>query len=439
MNYSAKFIPRAAVAVAMLLALGGCGGSGSDDSTNSAPPPAGGANPPPGGDTMVQSHVSGSVGDGPIVGARVRVFTNTGLLLQETESGITADYQLTVNTYGGNFVLTIEADQGTDLVTGRAPDFKLSYAIYRPTSYTTINLNPFSTLVFQVARMNGGLNDSTVGAARQAVLTRYGFGLDSAVLPDPIETPIGNDNILYLVKASETLGEMIRRTRDAMAATGSNVDGDYIVSALAADLTDGWIDGKGAHQSSARLAAVANVASAAVLIEAMSNQLMVYGVNATAAMDQSIRQVRPNAPQSATTANVPIGAEAFQQAIRALRAAQLVNPDPRIATTIKVMESAKPGTLPAAIATQLPAGIHGVLRKATTDTAFVSEAVLNAVNLQARTTNAIAPPPQPEPEPTPPPPVTPPPPPPPVTPPPPPPPVTPPPPPANRHRPTVRQ
>jgi hypothetical protein len=176
------------------------------------------------------------------------------------------------------------------------------------------------------------------------VVTRYGFGLDNAVLPDPIETPIDDDNIHNIVKASEALGEMIRRTRDAIAATGWDVDGDYIVSALAADLADGWIDGTGAHQSSARLAAVANVASAAVLIEAMSNQLMVYGVNATAAMDQSIRQVRPDASQSATTANVPIAAETFQQAIRALRAAQLVNPDPRIATTIQVMEAATPGT-----------------------------------------------------------------------------------------------
>jgi hypothetical protein len=306
MYLAARIQPWPSLVIAVLLMLGGClGGSDSDESATVTPPPAGGATPPPGGDNVVINHVSGSVGDGPIVGARIRVFANNGVLLDETKSGITADYWLTVNTEAANYALTIEADRGTDLVTGRAPDFKLSYAIYRPASYTTINLNPFSTLVFQVARTNGGISESTVAAARHTVVTRYGFGLDSTVLPDPIETPIGNDNILNLVKASEALGEMIRRTRDAMAATGSNVDGDYIVSALAADLADGWIDGKGTHQDSARLAAVANVASAAVLIEAMSNQLMVYGVNATEAMDQSILQVRPDALQSATTADVP--------------------------------------------------------------------------------------------------------------------------------------
>ena len=404
MHISRRVRRGIAVATAALLMLGGCGG-GSDDAAVIAPPPVGGPSPPPPSDTGVEHHVSGSVGDGPIVGARIRVYANSGLLMQETESSITADYELTVNTRGGRlYPLTIVADQGTDLVTGRPPDFKLSYALYRLAEQTTINLNPFSTLVFQVARTNGGINDSTVIAARHAVVSRYGFGLDSAVLPDPVETFIDDGNIHYIVKASEALGEMIRRTRDAVAATGWDVDGDFIVAALATDLADGWIDGKSTHQSSSRLAAVANVASAAVLVEALSNQLRVYGVNATAAMDQSIRQVRPDAPQSATTANVPIAAETFQQAIRALRAAQLVNPDPRIATTIRVLENATPGTLPKAIALQLPAGIHGVLRQATTDTAYVSEAVLDAINIQARSSSAITPPPGTDPEPPPPPP-----------------------------------
>jgi hypothetical protein len=404
MHISRRVRRGIAVATAALLMLGGCGGGGSDDAAVIAPPPVGGPSPPPPSDTVVKHRVSGSVGDGPIVGARIRVYANSGLLLQETVSSITADYELTVNAHSGLYPLTIVADQGTDLVTGRPPDFKLSYALYRLAEQTTINLNPFSTLVFQVARTNGGINDSTVIAARHAVVSRYGFGLDNAVLPDPVETFIDDSNIHYIVKASEALGEMIRRTRDAVAATGWDVDGDFIVAALATDLADGWIDGNSAHQSSSRLAAVANVASAAVLVEALSNQLRVYGVNATAAMDQSIRQVRPNASQSATTANVAIAAETFQQAIRALRAAQLVNPDPRIATTIQVLEAATPGTLPQAIALQLPAGIHGILRQATTDTAYVSEAVLDAINIQARSSSAITPPPGADPEPPPPPP-----------------------------------
>jgi hypothetical protein len=143
MHISRRVRRGIAVATAALLMLGGCGGGGSDDAAVIAPPPVGGPSPPPPSDTVVKHRVSGSVGDGPIVGARIRVYANSGLLLQETVSSITADYELTVNAHSGLYPLTIVADQGTDLVTGRPPDFKLSYALYRLAEQTTINLNPF--------------------------------------------------------------------------------------------------------------------------------------------------------------------------------------------------------------------------------------------------------------------------------------------------------
>jgi hypothetical protein len=406
-----------ALAVAFLLTVGGCGGGGSSNGGSSAtpppsggtPPPGGGTTPPPGGGTTppptgsieVENHVTGSVGDGPIVNARVRVFASNGALLRETTSSGSADYDLVIKTQGKNYTLMVLADQGTDLVTNAAPDFRLLSAIQRPSTRTVSNLNPFSTLIYETARKNGGINDSTVAAARHAVVSRYGFGLDTALIADPVQTPITGDNVHVIVKSSETLGEMIRRTRDAMVATGANMDGDAVVAALAADLVDGWIDGMGAIESSSRVAAVANVASAAVLIEAMSNQLQVYGVNATEAMDQSIRQVRPDAPPGATTSNVAIPAATFQQAARVLRAAQRVKPDPTIAATLAVIEAAPDGASPDDIAAQLPEGVQGALRQATTDTAFASDATIDAVNTESRTVNT-PPAPEPEPEPTPP-------------------------------------
>jgi hypothetical protein len=80
---------------------------------------------------VVKNHVSGSVGDGPIVGARIRVFANSGVLLEETEERHHRGLRVDGQAHSGLYPLTIEADQGTDLVTGRPPDFKLSYAIYR--------------------------------------------------------------------------------------------------------------------------------------------------------------------------------------------------------------------------------------------------------------------------------------------------------------------
>jgi hypothetical protein len=392
--------------VAFLLTVGGCGGGSDKPSSfgqgaSSPPPPS--PTPPPSGtispDTIYETVVTGSVGDGPIVGARVRVFANSGALLMESTSGVNADYELTIKTQGRNYALSIQADQGIDLVTGMAPDFSLITAIHKPSKRSISNINPFSTLIFESARRNGAINDTTVAAAKNAVTTRYGFGLDTAQLPDPVETSITDENIHLIVKSSETLGEMVRRTRDALIASGRNIDGDGVVTALAADLVDGWIDGLGAIESSSRIAAVANVASAAVLVEAMSNELLVYGINATAAMDSSIRQVRPTAPATAVTSNVTIPASAFVQAVRVLRAAHLVDPDPVIAATIEVMASAEPDLAPKTLAARLPSGIQGALRRVTTKTAYASDETIDAVNIQARSSSLI----EPDPEPTPPP------------------------------------
>lgn len=396
-----------ALIIAFLLTLGGCGGGESDGGSSVTPPPAG-TNPPPSGGTpppsggTTENHVTGSVGDGPIVGARLRVFARNGALLTETTSGDTADYDLVITTQDNNYALTLQADRGIDLVTGGTPDFRLVSAISRPSTRTISNLNPFSTLIYETARRNGGISDSSVSAARHAVTTRYGFGLDTALLADPVTTPITGDNVAMVVKTSETLGEMIRRTRDAMNATGQNLNGDAVVAALSADLVDGWLDGMGAYESNSRLAAVANVASAAVLVEAMSNALRVYGNNATDAMDLSIRQVRPDAPQFASTRNVTIPATTFRQAARVLRAAQIVDPDPVIAATLEVIETAEADLEPEILAARLPSGSRGALRRATTSTAYASDDVIRAVNAQARGNSSTDP--EPDPDPTPPPP-----------------------------------
>lgn len=381
-NYSSRL---SALAVGFLLTLGGCSGEGDEKEPDTGESSSGAS-----ASTVFDNRITGSVGDGPIVGARIRIRSASGAILSETTSGQTADYDLVVKTEGRNYPLTIEADQGTDLVTGRAPDFRLATAITRPSNRSTSNINPFTTLIVAAAKHNG-LGDSTLATARANVVSRYGFGLDTRLIADPISTPITNSNVHAIVKSSETLGEMIRRTRDALYAAGSNMDGDAIITALAADLSDGWLDGRGARGSNARVAAVATVASAAVLVEAMTNRLQVYGVNATAAMDQSIRIVRPSAPQSAVTSNVPISAAAFQQTARALRAAELINPEPRIAEAIQVMESATSGSLPAAISPRLPSGLGGVLDAAVARAATATNTQIEAINATARSGSAPAP------------------------------------------------
>ena len=175
-----------------------------------------------------------------------------------------------------------------DLVTGGAPDFEMLSVMLSP-SEKQVNITPFSTLIVKAAqKMRGGLSDSNVAAAKRAVLDKFGFGLDPTLIEDPITTSITEANVANMVKASEALGEMVRRTRDRILATGSMASGDIVMDALAADMQDGVPDGRGAAGTSPKITALANVVSGTVLVEALSNNLKVGGVVATAVMDQAI-------------------------------------------------------------------------------------------------------------------------------------------------------
>ena len=59
---------------------------------------------------------------------------------------------------------------------------------------------------------------------------------------------------------------------------------DAVIEALASDLIDKVIEGNGGPRADARVAAVANVATAQVILEAMNNELHVNGTDATDAM-----------------------------------------------------------------------------------------------------------------------------------------------------------
>jgi len=389
-----------------VIALGGCGDSNDDGAgpfnatltlNKGAAPNLPGLLSP---DAVIDNRVTGSIGDGPIVGARVRVFDKSLALLQESVNN-SADYDIRIKTKARNYPLSIVADQGTDLVSGRAPDFALLTVIDKPATRSVGNINPFSTLIFKSALRNGGISKANLDTARQALLAYYAFGLDTAVFADPVSTVVTDSNIAQIVKSSEMLGEMIRRTRDALTATGVVINGDDVMQSLAADLTDGFIDGRGAAGSNPQLAAVANVASAAVLVEGMSNQLQVYGVNATAAMDTAILQLQPNTQADSLTSSVVVTAAALEQVVRALWAAHTVYPDPLILTSIAALEGVTEGALPADISKRLPAGIQNVLRQTTTATAFATTLTIDKVNAQASSVDLPVIPPEPEPAPAP--------------------------------------
>ena len=67
--------------------------------------------------------LTGSVGDGPIVNADMRVLGNSGDVLASFLSDSAANYSVTFDVAGGDFPLILDATGGTDLVTGLGPDF----------------------------------------------------------------------------------------------------------------------------------------------------------------------------------------------------------------------------------------------------------------------------------------------------------------------------
>ena len=306
---------------------------------------------------IVTTRIVGSVGDGPIQNARVRAFTKSGDEVpgSETRSSNTADYEITVKTQGRNYPLTIVADGGIDMVTDAPPDFSLASVVMSPGNNQIANLNPYSTLIVRAAQKSvGGISSTTIAAATDAVVERYGFGLGSDLVAHPIFSPMDNTNVHVVVKASETLGEMIRRTRDAVTPDcGWNEKneiwrcGDNVMEALAADLVNGWIDGWGATGHDRRIAAVANVASAGVMLEALANRLRIDGhelhaERAKAQMDWVIGEVRRDA--TLRTGDVTIPPEALMQARRALLAAMLVTRDPYVPEALYAVQTTLPGS-----------------------------------------------------------------------------------------------
>lgn len=344
------------------------------------------------GEIQRDHRLTGSVGDGPVVGADVSVFDRDGSSLGTVLSGGDAGYNLTVSTTNTQYPLSIVSRGGTDLVTGLAPDFTLQSTALEQGDTTVANLNPFSTLAVEAAgQMNGGLNAENVSRAVTSVTTALNSGLTTLAGPGVIRDRVVAANIAEMVKASETLGETIRRTRDALEGVGRRANGDSVVRALASDLIDGDIDGRGGPDADARVAAVARLVAAQVLLEAIANRLQVNGADAMSAMDDAITVVMPGA-SGVTTSNVPVSGAALNQIRAGLLAANEIMPSPELDDLMASVASLGPGLLPSAVAAVVPATAPAVLDNVVVAVADGSQADLDVVNGNAPTEPPNTPP-----------------------------------------------
>ena len=299
--------------------------------------------------------IAGSVGDGPVTGATVEVWNARGEMIGSMKSDNTASFQSRLRVKRKNYPLLLKVRGGTDLVSGRAPDFQmLSVLQDRKTKQT--NINPFSTLIVKIAQsLPGGLSQNNISAATDLVMQTSAYGLDVAVVSDPISAPLTDDNVANLMKASEAMGEMVRRTRDRMRAAGLRVSGNSVMDALAADLQDGRLDGRGAAGTNSRLTAVAKVVSGQVMVEALSNNLKVDGVVATDVIDAAIMITRPGVESNALTRSVRITDNALKQTLAAIAAASVVDSSAEVVGLAAVVTGIRSGASSTDVATILPA------------------------------------------------------------------------------------
>lgn len=232
--------------------------------------------------------IGGSVGDGPVIGATIILKNNRGLVLATSTSDDQANYLLTLDIQTEDFPLLVEASNGIDLVSGTIPDFTLISAIPNISS-NQANLNPHSTLIVKTASlMPGGLNEHSLEQARVAVLTKLNFGLDTDLVNNPMTISVDGNNVVTLTHSSEALAEMVRRISRTI---GDGTDEDIILDSLAADLTDGVLDGFGSIGTIPLHTAVAHVVSLQVLLEAMLHDLHVNGVPADDALTAAINTI----------------------------------------------------------------------------------------------------------------------------------------------------
>ena len=332
----------------------------------------------------IDNNITGSVGDGPIAAAAMRVLRNDGDVLDEFVSDTFADFDITVTTRSGNYPLTIEARDGIDLVTNRAPDFTLFGVVPAASESTIANVNPFSTFTVVLARdLPGGLSKENVDIAERIVTTWFNSGLTSLDSSGTLATRIDASNIAEIVKASEALSETVRRTRNLVQIFGSSSTANQVIGALASDLIDELVDGRGGVAANARIAAISTVASAQVLLETMSNEIHVNDVDATGAMTIAIEQVLDAAPTSGI-GDQTVTAKMLTTVRIGLAAAFAVTDSPKITELQQAVSGIQAGMDHTLVRTLLPDDYRATLEDILMLIAGGDNAAINTINDVAR-------------------------------------------------------
>ena len=329
--------------------------------------------------------LKGSVGNGPVIGADITITDSSGELLALTTSDDTANYTVTIPGDAA-FPITISATGGTDVVTGSPLGFSITSVALSANSSTS-NINLFSTLIVKTAQaMPGGLNRTNLETAKQNILQNLNFGIDSRLIPDPIVTPVTERNVANIIKASVTFSETIRRTHATLLMMGESITENQLIEALAADMTDGYLDGIGGTSTNQLYSATTNVVSGQVLIEALSSNLHINGAWGNDLLDNAILVTMPAA--TVTTAGVAITSEMIVQAKLTVNAAQKSAPNESLSEIAIILDNLSPESNRDDIRALLTFDKSRDIKPAISNLAFLTDDEIASINIYYGKDNA---------------------------------------------------
>jgi len=277
--------------LAVAVVMTGCGGGGGGDSKSTSPT----ITPEP------TTTLSGSAVKGPLVNAVVRAYAlDTGAAdLKGTLLGSgSTDAQAAISglaipaASSGPVLLEILADVDTvDLTTGATPVITRMVTVRDAAELMAgkVYATPLTTMVVELARTNGdkttlgygGNGDSSLSTAeflaalpvaQAQVKSSLGFGLvddvdllaQSPLITGDTADAASQNSVLAYRTAIEGIAAIAEKLKDdALAANaGSSVSTDDMFAALAADLSDGTIDGQDANGALPAMADLADVGAA---------------------------------------------------------------------------------------------------------------------------------------------------------------------------------
>ncbi len=335
---------------------------------------------------------SGSVGDGPIVGAEVSVTDADGNLVTTATSDDGANYSVEIPGQTP-LPVTISVQGGTDLVTQRASDFELVAALHT-VGPQTVNVSPLTTLAVRAAECNGDITPENLDLAWRAMSADLNIGLDSTALADPMTSAIDESNIETAVLANEAIGEWVRRTGAALQSAGVAVSLDEVVEVLACDMADGALDAAmvslvGSNDD--RILAIAQAVEIGVRLEVLAGRLEVDGADATSSMNAAIRSIMPTI-SDADVNSIAFGMEGISQLVDALAVLQGVYADDELFDFILLLDGADVSNVRALVDSALSAGPQNVVRGLAERVSLADSTAIADINARQRQQDDALPP-----------------------------------------------